>query len=311
MSWLEIWADTEAGKVSELCEKLEYLGVSGLVIEDEGDFGKFLEESRDYWDYMDDDLIEYYTKKHRVKFYLESDDSGRAEMNSIEAALGTALHSKTIEEEDWATNWKSYYRPIEIGERLLILPEWEEPPVTERIILRLDPGLIFGTGSHPTTRICMEALERRVHRGDKVLDLGCGSGILGIASILLGAKSVTGCDIDEIAPKIAKENAALNGIGKDSFNICRSNILSDKELQNQLTNSKYNIILANIVADVIINLAPMAKNWLKPGGIFISSGIIEGRQDEVRCQLEQSGYKITESFTSSDWYGYVCTYSNE
>lgn len=307
MQWFEIWADTEADKVSELCEKLEYLGVSGLVIEDGGDFGKFLEESHGYWDYVDEDLIKYFSQKHRVKFYLESSDSGLAEMKNIEAALGINLHSKTIEEEDWATNWKSYYRPIEIGKRLLVLPEWEVPPVAGRIILRLDPGLIFGTGSHPTTKMCLEALEEHVHSGDKVLDLGCGSGILGIASILLGAESVTGCDIDEIVPKIAQENAALNGICGDSFNICRSDILSDKELQNRLVNCKYNIMLANIVADVIINLVPMAKSWLEPGGVFICSGIIEGRQDEVRRQLERSDYIIKEELTSSDWYGYICT----
>lgn len=306
MQWLEIWIDTDGERVSELCERLECLGVSGLIIEDESDFRKFLSESQEYWDYVDEELMDYFSQKHRIKFYLESGEAGYGEMRRIEAALDVALHSKTIEEEDWATSWKSYYRPIEIGERLLILPEWEEPPETERIILRLDPGLIFGTGSHPTTKICLEALEEYVGGGERVLDLGCGSGILGIASILLGAARVTGCDIDEMAPKIALENAALNGIDENFFKISRSDILADVELKSELEECKYNLILANIVADVIIKLAPLARNWLAPGGVFICSGIIEGRQDEVRGELERCGYNILGAFDDADWHGYIC-----
>lgn len=307
MNWLEIWTDTTGDKINRLCEKLECLGVSGLVIEDEDEFKKFLNDSKEYWDYVDEELLDSFSGIHRVKFYLEDSEDGRCETRRLESALGTELNMRTIKEEDWASNWKAYYRPMEIGRKLIILPSWELEPSGERVIVRLDPGLIFGTGSHPTTKLCLEALEENVKHGDNVLDLGCGSGILGITSVLLGATHVTGCDIDELAPKIARENAALNGVGEDRFKVHRGDILADGKLRAGISTEKYDIILANIVADVIIALAPTAIQWLSEDGIFICSGIIGGRQDEVRQKLLDTGCRIIEEISDSGWYGYICT----
>lgn len=307
MNWLEIWADTTGDKVNRVCEKLEWLGVSGLVIEDEDEFNNFLNDSREYWDYVDEELLDSFSGRHRVKFYLEDSKDGWAEMSRLESALGMELTAQSIKQEDWASNWKAYYRPMDIGDRLTILPRWEHKTPGGRAIVRLDPGLIFGTGSHPTTKLCLEALEEYINKGDKVLDLGCGSGILGIASLVLEAESVVGCDIDEMAPKIAGENAALNDLGEDRFKMYHGDLLTHGKLRAKISENKYNIILANIVADVIIALAPAAIGWLCEGGIFICSGIIEGRQEEVRQNLQDAGYRIIKEIFDSGWYGYICT----
>lgn len=307
MQWLEISADTDANSVSGLCDKLEALGITGLVIEDEDDLKRFLEESREYWDYVDEELLRSFSGVHRVKFYLEDSKAGRDRIDGLEAALGMVLSWKSIKDEDWATNWKKYYHPIEIGEKILILPEWESVDNSGRVIVKLDPGLIFGTGSHPTTRLCLEALEQHIHGGEKVLDAGCGSGILGITSILLGAATVTGCDIDEMAPKIARENAALNGIGSDVFRILHGNIIEDESLRADIGKPKYDIVLANIVADVILALSPLAADWLSPDGVFICSGIIEGRERDVVRKLEADGFTILREMCVSEWFGYICT----
>lgn len=306
MNWLEITVNAENGDIDGLCALLEDLGAGGLVIEDESDFESFLEKNREYWDYVDDDLRAEKRGVSRVKFYLADDDAGHGLLGIIREALikaGLSLRAEPVRGEDWENNWQKYYRPMEIGEKLLVVPEWEEtPPHEGRAVLRLNPGMIFGTGSHPTTRMCLKEIERSAAAGYKVLDLGCGSGILAIASLLLGCESAVGCDIDPKAPETAVKNAALSGIGEDKFRVYAGDILKDAPLRDVVGSKKYDLICANIVADVIIELTGDVPAWLAPRGLFICSGIIEGRQDEVEAAIKESGLRIIEARNEEDWY---------
>ena len=225
MRWIEVCVDTPGGEIDARCEELAALGAGGFVIENEDDFREFLENNRQYWDYVDRELEESYSGVSRIKTYLTDDADGRAILAAIRERY-PSLGVSYVEDSDWENNWREYYKPIEVGERLVVVPEWEETPQNGRIPLRLDPGLIFGTGSHPTTRMCLAALEGCAGPGKRVLDLGCGSGILGIGALLLGCGTCVGCDIDPKAPDVAAANAALNGIGKDRFSVYAGDILS-------------------------------------------------------------------------------------
>ena len=306
MRWIEAAFRAPAGKLDELCDALTELGADGLVIEDEADFKRFLEENRQYWDYVDDELENRYKGVSRVKAYVADDAGGRATLARWTEALGIEPETRSIADEDWAENWKQYYKPIPIGENLLVLPKWEpEPEGNTRRVLKLDPGLAFGTGGHATTRMCLEFLEGLAAPGKRVLDLGCGSGILGIGALVLGCDSCTGCDIDHKSPETAADNAALNGIAPESYNMYTGDVLSDKRLRAKLGGG-YDIVLANIVSDVIIPLAPYARDCTAPGGVFITSGIIDGRQDEVASAIESAGFRIERHLSEEGWHAFLC-----
>ena len=188
---------------------------------------------------------------------------------------------------------------------LLVLPSWEERPETDRIVLKLDPGMAFGTGAHHTTRMCLEFLEKTVKHGDTMLDLGCGSGILSIAARLLGATEATAVDIDPIAESIAYENAEMNGIGRDNYHVLIGNVLSDTHLKKKIA-GQYPVVAANIVADVIIALAPIARPLVAPGGVFLVSGIIDERVDEVVQALRDAGFTVSEHSSAEGWNAFLC-----
>jgi ribosomal protein L11 methyltransferase len=306
MRWLEISTDAAQGGSDLLCALLEALGVSGLVVEDGKDLEDFLENGRQYWDYIDEDFINRRRGMCCVKFYLPDDEDGRLELARLETALkneGYAPIVSYIRDEDWENNWKRYYKPMEIGKKLLIVPEWEDAPQSgNRTVLRLNPGLIFGTGSHPSTRMCLEALEDRVIGASYVLDLGCGSGILALASLQLGADKAFGCDIDDKAPVTALANAALNGIDEKRFVVKAGNVLSDASLREQIGSIKWKLIFANIVADVVISLCPDISGWLDTDGVFICSGIIDGREDEVITAIEAAGLRVIEHRHTENWH---------
>ena len=303
MRWIEASVETHSGDIDEKCEKLAELGVPGMVIEDEADFRAFLENNRQYWDYVDDELERHFAGVSRIKFYLSDDADGLEVLRRVRAG-GEDVTVSYIEDSDWENNWREFYRPIEVGEKLVVVPEWESCTDTERLPLRLDPGLIFGTGSHATTRMCLMALEKLIHGGERVLDLGCGSGILGIGARVLGCGEVFGCDIDPKAPDVAMHNASLNGMTGEDFKVFAGDVLSDAAMRRSLGGG-YDVVLANIVADVIIPLAPIARGFVRGGGAFVASGIIEGRQDEVAAAIESAGFEILERRCLEDWHCFV------
>ena len=305
MQWIEVSVPAESGEIDDLCEQLAALGAGGMVVEDERDFQNFLETNHQYWDYVDEALEKQFKGVSRVKFYLADDEDGRALLDSIRSALGRELTTATVQDSDWENNWRQYYEPIEVGEKLVVVPEWLEAPEDGRVPLRLDPGLIFGTGSHATTKMCLAALERYAAPEKTVLDLGCGSGILAIGALLLGCSRAAGCDIDPKAPEVAEANAALNGIGKDRFAVYAGDVLTDAGMR-KLLGEGYDIVTANIVADVIIPLSAIVRPFLKADGVFLTSGIIEGRQDEVQAALEKNGFTVVNHRCEEEWHCFEC-----
>ena len=316
MDWLELHIDTTHTGLEPVETMLSALGIDGVVIDDETEFHDFLESNRQYWDYVDEDLEASMHGKSRVTFYLPADETGFAQMGEVRLALedlkarrsdcGSLLLSlENLRDEDWENNWKQYYKPMEIGQRLLVIPQWEQVDPGQRVPLILDPGLTFGTGSHATTRLCLTALEKTVAQGDRVLDLGCGSGILSIAALRLGASQALAVDIDDKCLDVAYENAALNGIGKDRYTVRVGDVLSDGSLRRELEGG-YDIVVANIVADVIIALAPLVPAMLRPGGTFLCSGIIDDRAEEVRSALEAAGWTVLETQSADGWFAYTC-----
>ena len=323
MEWLELHIDTNHAGLEPLEIFLSANGVDGVVIDDEQDFQSFLENNHQYWDYVDEDLEASMKGKSRITFYLQADDEGFAKLGQLRTALqgfkeahagkyGTLLMTmENLQDADWENNWKQYYKPMEIGERLLVIPEWEQENVkgqakyAGKVPLILEPGLTFGTGSHATTRLCLTALEEAVHGGETVLDLGCGSGILSIAALKLGAASAAAVDIDDKCRDVAYENAALNGIGQDPYTVQIGDVLGDAVLRADLGGG-WQMVVANIVADVIIGLSPLVRPMLAPGGLFLCSGIIDDRAQEVADRLRENGWEILETRSAEGWFSYLC-----
>ena len=315
--WLEVTVEMSPYGLIPVGELLEDAGVSGYVIEDEEDFRRFLEENRQYWDYVDPELLEQKRGKCCLKFYVTGDGDGRALLSRVRRELallpeklevdpGTLTVSwETVREEDWANNWKRYYKPLPVGRRLRIVPAWENTqPEEGRISVVLNPGLTFGTGMHPSTKLCLQFLEETVTGGERVLDLGCGSGILSIAALLLGAGTASAWDIDPKAPDVACENAGLNGIGRDRYSAFSGDVLKNPGLLGETDIKGYNIVLANIVADVILALSPRVEDWLADRGAFICSGIIDTRAHEVEAALTQNGFRW-EKREMEGWAAYL------
>ena len=303
MRYIEVTVNTPDEEIDLRCEEMAAMGVGGFVIENEADFQDFLEHNHQYWDYVDDELAQKFSGVSRIKCYLTDDAEGQKALRAIRAAYGEVAVAM-VEDSDWENNWREFYKPIEVGEKLVVVPEWEPIPEDGRLPLRLDPGLIFGTGSHATTRMCLAALESYVNQNTRVLDLGCGSGILGIGALVLGAKSCLGCDIDPKAPDVVMANAALNGIGADRLTACAGDVIADASLRRGF-GTGYDLVLANIVSDVIIPLAPHVPGFLAPGGVFITSGIIEGRQDEVRAAIERAGLRVVDHHCEEEWHQFT------
>ena len=309
LKWLEITVNTTGDDLDTLAARLTANGVIGLVIEDEEDFKNFLENNKQYWDYVDDELLKRMEGVARVKFYVTDDEDGRKQLQQYTAGLeGYEILSASLNENDWATSWQKYYKPLAVGEKIYVVPEWEKDSVLPegKVPVWLNPGLTFGTGSHASTQLCLEGLESAVQSGDRILDLGCGSGILSIAALCLGAQFAAAVDIDPKAVGVAYENAALNNIGKERYDVRAGNVLSDKGLVAELMQNKYQVVLANIVADVIIPLSAFAGDFMTEGGYFICSGIIDTRSDEVASALKRNGFTIAEKKEKNGWCAFIC-----
>ncbi|MCD7947066.1 MAG: 50S ribosomal protein L11 methyltransferase [Oscillospiraceae bacterium] len=305
-NWLEISIDTKQERLDILSAQLTGNGVTGLVIEDEDDFRRFLEENRACWDYVDDALFERMKGVCRVKFYVTDDADGQGQLTQWMAGIDLPYTACRLTENDWAHSWQKYYKPLPVGERLYIVPEWEraaEIPAG-RVPLYLNPGLTFGTGGHASTQLCLAGVEQYTPVGCHVLDLGCGSGILSIAALALGAASAVAVDIDPKAVGVAYENAALNGIGKDRYTVRAGNVLTDAALLEELCGRQYELVLANIVADVIIPLSREVPHLLTMQGMFLCSGIIDTRAAEVAAALHQNGLTVADQWEQNGWVAF-------
>lgn len=303
MEWTEVNIYTSAEGIELICSKLMDIGIKGFVIKDSADFNEFLENKNGQWDYIDEDLMGLANCETCITVYLPENNQGADMLTSIKNMLADVKKSDTdgvygrleaelasIREEDWANNWKQYFKPFTIGEKLAVKPSWEDYSGDDgRKILEIDPASSFGTGQHHTTRLCLELLEKSVKEGDKILDMGCGSGILSIAAMLLGAESAAAVDIEENAAATAQENARKNNIADEVYKTYFGNILADEALADKI-DDKYDIITANIVADVLIAMKDYFVRYLKKGGTLIISGIIEERMDEVLSAVEGVGF---------------------
>lgn len=303
VKWLEVTVNTVPDKLDEVTARLAAAGMDALVIEDEGDFLNFLEQNRQYWDYVDQELLDRMKGVTRVKFYVSDDADGRAQLERYTRGLGWEYTVTPLTDSDWAYSWQKYYKPLPVGQRLYVVPQWEreEPVPAGRVPLYLNPGLTFGTGSHASTQLCLEGVEEHTAPGLPVLDLGCGSGILSIAALVLGASQAAAVDIDPKAVDVAYENAALNGIGKDRYLVRAGDVISDAALVRELAQTRYHLVLANIVADVIIPLSARVPELLDRDGLFLCSGIIDTRAQEVADALARNGLRVTRRREKNGW----------
>ena len=296
-----------------LFARLVMADIDFIETQDPRDVEEVMQDSM-YWDYIDDDTLEL-AKRPCVRVYLDQTNKGREEykrvMEVIEDAkaegIPVELEFEGMKEEDWANNWKQYFKPLKVGEKIIIKPSWEELPDAEgRTILEIDPSVSFGTGGHATTRLCMEGLEKAVFPGCELLDLGCGSGILFVGGMLLGAGHAVAVDIDENAINTSRENALRNNITE--YELYCGNVLGDEALCEKIGYGKYDVIAANIIADVIIAMSELFTKFLKKGGKLITSGIITERKDEVKEALEAAGFTIEGIAIEGDWTAIRCAY---
>ncbi|MGN0497492.1 MAG: 50S ribosomal protein L11 methyltransferase [Acutalibacteraceae bacterium] len=301
MDWTEIKIEVSLPD-SERAQAVAHMAVPyGIYVEDYSNLESEVLEIANI-DLIDEELLKKDRDKAVIHIYVSPEDNPKEAMMFLSERYNAegikhSISTDCCKEEDWLNNWKQYFHPIEVGEKILIRPTWRDDyEPNGRVVLNLDPGIAFGTGTHETTRLCLEALERYVTADTKILDVGCGSGILAVAALLLGAESAVGVDIDEMAVKTAKENAELNGVG-DKIKVIHGN-LTDK------VSGKYNVVAANIVADAIILLSEDIKSFMSDNAVYIMSGIIDSRADDVRSAI--SGlFEIIDEYSENGWFCFV------
>ena len=310
MAWLEITVDTVSSSIDAVAAQLTAGGFADLVLEDQQEFEEFLDQNREYWDYIDEQLQSKLQGLSHIKLYLEdTDEAGLARLNRLMDQLRAGkdlgeltVHVTTLAETNWEESWKDSYPPQCVGEKLIVLPYWlADSDESGRLPVILDPGLTFGTGAHPSTQMVMEAMEEAVTPGCSCQDLGSGSGILSIAALRLGAGSAIGVDIDPKAEDIARENAAYNGFTAPAFTAYTGNVTADKKLMDALRQKHHHLVLVNIVADVIIGLSPVLPDFLTPDSTLILSGILDSRLDDVLAALKTAGLTVIRIRSKEDW----------
>ncbi len=312
MEYMQVTIYTNTEGIEPLTLALSNIGINGCAIEDASDFDEFLKEVTPHWDYVDESLMKkMQNAESNIKVFLPKNAQGFEQLAGLrDMAKGfekkggfgrMAVELEDVRDEDWADAWKKYFKPIEVGKKFLIKPSWEPRPETERYVLEMDPGNAFGSGTHETTQLCVMLLEDAVAKGNRVLDMGCGSGILAAAALLCGAGEVTAVDIDEAAVKTAGENLERNGF--TNYRALCGNA-EDEEFAERI-GTGYDVILANIVADVLIGMSELFGRQIKEDGSLIVSGIIGARALEVRAALEKAGFAVTREEKRNDWVAYA------
>lgn len=306
MKWTEITIKTTTEAVEAVTNILYDMNVGGVSIEDPKDF-KFQKKNEYDWDFVEEEIFNSGYDGVIIKTYITEERDVTDDINIIKERInalkefgidiGDAIvELSEVDEQDWANEWKNYYKPTKIGEKIVVKPTWEEYEKKEDdLIVELDPGMAFGTGTHETTTMCIQQLEKYVNENSKVFDIGCGSGILAISAAKLGAKDVLAVDLDEVAVKVSKENVSLNNV---DVKVMHGNLM-------EVVNDKADIVVANIIADIIKILAKDIKNFMKEDAVFISSGIIHKKVDEVKKSLEENGLEIVEIQTLGEWNAIV------
>ena len=309
MEYLELTIKTSPEGIEPMAAILTANGFEDLVLEDQQELEGFLDSNRAYWDYIDESLAAHLQGLSQIKLYLEKEDT--ASLSRLESLLDAykdkdfgslELKITPLAPVDYAESWKENYPPQEVGEKLVVLPYWlADTYEGSRLPVILDPGLTFGTGAHPSTQMVMGAMEKLSLEGKTCLDLGSGSGILSLTALRLGAKEAIGVDIDPKAEDIARENAAYNGFGPDVFTALTGNVNTDKKLMDTLQAKTYDLVCVNIVADVIIALAPILPRFLEDNSTLLLSGILDTRLPDVLAALQQANLQVVSTHTSENW----------
>ncbi|MBH0229923.1 50S ribosomal protein L11 methyltransferase [Halobacillus yeomjeoni] len=307
MKWSEICIHTTNEAVEPVSNVLHESGASGVVIEDPKDLERETAPLGEIYELNPEDYPEegVYVKAYLPvnSFLAETIDEIKQSINNLrtyDIDIGrNDVTISEINEEDWATAWKKYYKPVKISEKITIIPTWEEytPVSSDEIIIEMDPGMAFGTGTHPTTVLSIQALEQYLEKDDLVFDVGTGSGILSVAAVLLGARHAHAYDLDDIAVKSSQINAELNGV-ENQVTSKLNDLLDGVDMEADL-------IVSNILAEIIVQFTDDAYRVVKPGGYFITSGIISGKKEEVRDRLKDSGFEIVETNRMEDWVSII------
>lgn len=305
MKWTEVLIKVDPQAVEAVTDILYGLGAQGVAIDEPVDVQK-LREDELYWDYIDEKLLENDTEETKIMAYFSEEETNLPEKIAVIkekirnlTEFGLSIGSGTVElsnvnQEDWESAWKQYFKPVHVTDRIVVKPEWEEySPQEGEIVIEIDPGMAFGTGTHETTSMCINQIEKNLKAGDRVIDIGCGSGILSMAAVLLGAEKATGVDLDPVAVRVALENVELNNL-QDKIEILHGNL-------TDVIREKADIVVANIMADIILILLEDVREFIKDDGLFISSGIIQEKRAAVEARLLEKNFSIVEVETKGEW----------